>query len=787
MTDLNDKSLEQEMEALAQFDRIRADFVQASPTDEAELIKETEEAAETGMGLGDSYADETILAAGAASEDPAEAQPEQAAVVFEDAADTAAEAAEEEIAPAVAAAAELTQEIPVQEDPAPAEETAGAAAAAEAAAGAAETKKMKKEKKAKEPKEKKGKAKKEKKKKKHVFGKIILGLFLFIIFVGIVGAGVAGYYAYQVIKDTPEINPSNIYEILSESSVMYDSKGNLITNLYESGGGIRANVDYDEMPENLKNAFLAVEDKTFWDHNGFNLVRIFGAIWDVVKSGMKGDIRGTSTISQQLARNVFLPERKEERTMVRKIQEAYYTVIIERSLSKEQILEAYLNTVYLGYNCNGVGAAAKSYFDKDVKDLNLIECATLAALPQNPNKYAPLKREYTSLVKEEDNYDIVSQSDLWTIYYNNAAEDRTKLVLSLMHDQGKIDDISYETAKNETIRPYLKPGMNVELAMKTTYISDYVIDQVLADLQKYLKLSYADAYDLLYTGGLIIETTIDPDLQDILDEEYTKRENFPKLSINRFTTDKDKNILSDDRKKVMLYNKSVIFNEDGGFIIPEGEFERLANGDVKFFKNNRLNIYRTVANEVEDVSVYIKDYYFFDSDGYLFSVPGSYWNIARKYKSRDEEGNLIISASFLADYPNALKMNDDGSLTLHESLIVEHDPVIQPQSAMCIVENETGYLRAMIGGREIEGSLLFNRATATRQTGSSIKPIAVYGPALQLGYENSLTGEGPIFTAGYVLEDSPIKRGGSLWPRNASGSYGGLTTLRNAIVNSINT
>ena len=287
---------------------------------------------------------------------------------------------------------------------------------------AAGTGRAAKAKKVKAPKEKKEKAPKEKKKKKKLtFGRVLLRIFLCLLVLILIGAGVAGYKIYQVIQDAPEINPSNIYEILSESSVMYDSKGNVITNLYESGGGIRANVDYDDMPETLKNAFIAIEDKTFWDHNGFNLVRIFGAIWDTIKSGGDTRIRGTSTMSQQLARNIFMDlSEREERSIPRKIKEAYYTVIIERALSKEQILEAYLNTVYLGYNCNGVGAAAKSYFNKEVKDLTLMECAALAALPQNPNKYAPLRREYTSLVKEEDNYDVISQSDMWTIYYNDA-------------------------------------------------------------------------------------------------------------------------------------------------------------------------------------------------------------------------------------------------------------------------------------------------------------------------------------------------------------------------------
>ena len=577
-----DPRMAQEQEALAEFDKIKESFVQSSPTEEAELA---------------GAADAGLEAAEAAVEDASPLD------IF----------GEEEAVPVTAEEifAEEPEPQPAEEAAAAAAVTAGAAAAAaegaEGAEMASEAGKAKKAKKEKAPKEKKTRS--GKKKKKLTFGRVILRIFLCLLVLILIGVGVAGYKVYQVIQEAPEINPSNIYDMLSEHSVILDAEGNVITNLFE-GGGLRSNVDFDQMPDDLKNAFLAVEDKTFWDHNGFNLIRIFGAIWDTIKSGGDTRIRGTSTISQQLARNIFMSEEeKEERSISRKIKEAYYTVIIERALSKEQILEAYLNTVYLGYNSYGVGAAARSYFDKDVKDLTLIECATLAALPQNPAKFAPLKRIQTSEIKATDNYDVISSSSLYTVYYNNAGEERAQLVLSLMHDQGKIDDTAYNTAKAETVRPYINPGLNVEVTMQTTYMSDYVVSQIMSDLQSELGLSYTDAYKLLYNGGLVIQTTIDPTIQAILDEEYTKRENFPKVRLSRFTTDKQNNILSDDKSRILLYNKDVIFDEDGGFIIPASDFERQANGDIKFLKNKRLNIYRTTSGGTESVSVFIKDYY----------------------------------------------------------------------------------------------------------------------------------------------------------------------------------
>ena len=148
-------------------------------------------------------------------------------------------------------------------------------------------------------------------------------------------------------------------------------------------------VKYDEMPENLVNAFIAIEDKTFWKHHGFNWVRMIGAVFSSITGN--GQISGTSTITQQLSRNVYLPEVKSERTIKRKFLEMYYAARIEHALSKKQIIEAYLNTIYLGHGCYGVNSAANTYFSKSVKDLSLLECASLAALPQAPHNYSLLK------------------------------------------------------------------------------------------------------------------------------------------------------------------------------------------------------------------------------------------------------------------------------------------------------------------------------------------------------------------------------------------------------------
>ena len=215
---------------------------------------------------------------------------------------------------------------------------------------------------------------------------------------GVCGLIAIGFiFVISIVISSPNIEPNNIYSLLSESSVLYDDKGAQIDSIFEAEGK-RTNVEYEALPENLINAFVALEDKTFWEHNGFNFVRILGAVKDSFTSGQ---ISGTSTITQQLARNVYLADTKSERSLTRKIREAYYTIQLENNLNKEQIIEAYLNTIFLGYNSYGVQSASQAYFSKNVSDLDLMECAALAALPQAPDRYALIKTLESSAVTEE--------------------------------------------------------------------------------------------------------------------------------------------------------------------------------------------------------------------------------------------------------------------------------------------------------------------------------------------------------------------------------------------------
>ena len=194
-------------------------------------------------------------------------------------------------------------------------------------------------------------------------------------------------YFAGIIALGPHYDFKDVYSAVDTSSTIYDDEGQQIDNVYYNEN--RKIVKYEDMPEDLINSFIAIEDKTFWKHHGFNWTRMFGAILSSLTGN--GRISGTSTITQQLARNVYLADTKSVRSIKRKLLEMYYASRLEHALSKEEIIEAYLNTIYLGHGCYGINSASKTYFSKSVKKLDLVECAALAALPQSPDTYALLK------------------------------------------------------------------------------------------------------------------------------------------------------------------------------------------------------------------------------------------------------------------------------------------------------------------------------------------------------------------------------------------------------------
>ncbi|MEG1567616.1 MAG: transglycosylase domain-containing protein, partial [Anaerovoracaceae bacterium] len=354
----------------------------------------------------------------------------------------------------------------------------------------------------------KGSGKKKYRFNKKQFFKFILAIFIVLTLVVVV-------YAASIIIKAPDIDPDNIYSQiqLSESSVLYDDDGEVIENVFSEQN--RTNVEYKVLPKNLVNAFIALEDKTFEKHHGFNIIRIFGAIKDGL---LTGTISGTSTITQQLARNVYLTDEMSEHSISRKIAEAYYTVILERKLTKDQIMEAYLNTIYFGYGSYGVQAASQSYFSKDVQDLTLAECATLAALPQSPDYFSLIKYVTNDSVNENDKT-ILSRSSAGTYVYNDASKDRRELCLDLMLEQGKINQQEYDKAIKKSLKKMLNPNFD-SMSTNSSYFTDYVIEEVTEDLMKEFDISYDEAKDRIYKKGYKIHTTLDSQAQAVVEKEF---------------------------------------------------------------------------------------------------------------------------------------------------------------------------------------------------------------------------------------------------------------------------
>ena len=633
------------------------------------------------------------------------------------------------------------------------------------------------------------KQKPKKKKRRNLFKRIILAVFS----LGLICSIALGVFVIKVIADSPDIEYNNIYSILNENSVLYDDNGEVLDTLSAfNKEGTRRNIEYKDLPKNLVNAFIAIEDKTFWTHHGFNPIRILGAIKESFTSGNR--IGATSTITQQLARNLYLSDSRTERTLTRKIREAYYTVLLEKHLEKEEILEAYLNTIYFGCDSFGIQAASRTYFNKDVNDLDLIECAALAALPKAPNTYAWIKRIPPDDITDKDNGNILLKTTDFYYVFNDTAKSRRETCLALMKEQGLITDDEYSTAMAMDFKSHLKPHFNTS-ATASSYFSDYVVEQAIRALIDEAGKSEEDANQMIYSGGLKIYTTLNSRMQKAAEEEFAKPANFP--SITNIKKDASGNIIGNN-SKVLLYYLASYFETNGDFVLRPDEFKENRDGSITVLKGNRLNIYTTNVNNVTDYNLEFKNLYTMENN-VLYSIAGSPISIPSKYKTRDADGNLVLDKGLFKEYPESFQKSG-GKIIIAENTYSLKQKVIQPQSAIVISDPFNGGIKTMVGGRNTVGRLLYNRAIRPRQPGSSIKPIAVYGPALQAGLEAARTNSvmnfkdstgiatlmGDYFTLASVIDDTPMTVNGKQWPKNWYTGFRGLYTMRGALEQSAN-
>ena len=344
--------------------------------------------------------------------------------------------------------------------------------------------------------------------KQRLTTKVIITLFKAMVFLLVLAVGAGGFLGLGAIKGiidgAPDIESINITPV-GEATKIYDSEGNLMDTLITDGSN-RVPVALSKIPKHLQYAFIDIEDVRFETHNGIDIKSIFRAAYQTL---LKGDPQGGSTLTQQLLKNnVFEDggfEDSKGALIKRKVQEIYLALNLEKNISKDIILENYLNTINLGSGCYGVQAAAQRYFNKDVSDLTLSECTVIAAITQNP-----------------------SPSGYNPIYQPEKNAKRRASVLDSMLAQGHITQAEYDEALQDNVYERIEQTSMVTADTSPySYFVDELIKQVIADLQEQKAYSYTQAVNALYSGGLKIYSTQDSTIQQICDEETNNPNNYP--------------------------------------------------------------------------------------------------------------------------------------------------------------------------------------------------------------------------------------------------------------------
>lgn len=512
-------------------------------------------------------------------------------------------------------------------------------------------------------------------------------LLLVFAFALVVGVAFTGFGVYKgIIDSSPAIDAMDVTPTGFLSTVL-DTEGNTTATLVASGAN-RVYVTIDEIPEDLQHAFVAIEDARFYEHNGID-------VKGIIRAGVKGILsgghfsQGASTITQQLLKNnVFTTWTTDKgfAKVVRKLQEQYLAVELEKKVQdKNWILENYLNTVNLGQNSLGVQAAAMRYFNKDVSELTLSECAVIAGITQSPERLNPISHPEKNAERREE-------------------------VLRNMEEQGYISEEEKERALADNVYKRIKK-VNIKKTEESSQINSYFVDevtnQVLEDLQTMLGYTKADAYKALYNSGLTIYSTQDPKIQAICDEEVNNSENYvvqPQISFN--------------------YRLSV----------------QKADGNIENYDEHTMLAYYQASNSAYNI------------------------NFA------SEEEALSAIEAYKAEIMEPGDTIPEGGEYLHYTL--------QPQAAMTIIDQSTGEVKAIVGGRgDKVANRTLNRATdSTRQPGSTFKVLAAYAPAL----------DGAGMTLASVEDDAPYTYANGTPLKNYDKRYRGFTDFRTAITYSIN-
>ena len=482
--------------------------------------------------------------------------------------------------------------------------------------------------------------------------RVVIIAILFIAVIG-VSAGIGGIKG--VIDSAPEINIEDVAP-KAFKSYMYNQDGSTAVELVETGSN-RIEVEIDEMSEHLQNAFIALEDERFRDHNGIDMKGILRAFVVGVKNGNFSE--GASTITQQLLKNNVFSGGNEGNFLLklkRKFQEQYLALQLEKEMDKDSILAAYLNTVFLGQNCYGVEAASRFYFNKHASELNIAESAVMASIVQNPSEFDPH-------------------------LYPEKNQKRRKEALRKMKEQGYISEEEYNEALDESVYDSIKTNVEnykAENNKQYTYYQDAAISRLIDDLIEYydytdnpettdVNEAYQQAKHKLYSGGFKIYLAQDTQIQKICDDAYADESNFQ-------TTD--------------------------------------------WLLDWAMTVTTTVDGKTEQTNYSVQML-----ENWLKQQRGSY---SRLYKSMSKEDAKAMAEEDIAQYKASLNIPSDAKIDERT------DFTVQMQSAFVLIDQHTGYVKAIVGGRgEKKESMSFNRATdMTRQPGSTFKILSTYAPAL---------------------------------------------------------
>lgn len=519
----------------------------------------------------------------------------------------------------------------------------------------------------------------------HKAALLVLKFFLIsVVGIGIIGAS-AGIGMFKgILASTPQIQPSDVAPV-GAATFVYDCKGNKLDELIAVNSN-RIIVTQDKIPVNLAHAFVAIEDERYYQHNGIDYKGLIRSGYQFIKT-MGEETQGASTITQQLLKNTIFTDWTSEgdnyiKKIKRKFQEQYLALELTKTLSKDEMLVRYMNTINLGQNTLGVEAAAQRYFGKSCSELTLSECAVIASITQNPSKYNPISHPDKNAERREK-------------CLNKMLE--LEFITKEEYDEAMADNV-YERIESHNIN-YLSSNSS------SSYFTDAVQAQVKEDL---LAAGYNEtqAEFLLYSGGLRIMTTMDPDIQAIADAEVANPDNYPT--------------------------------------------------NVKWLLDYALTI--THPDETRD--------------NYSKEMMTLYFK-----ENVDKNFNLIFNSQDAAF--EAIEQYRNSLLAEGDDYDETYSLTPQPQTALAIIEQETGYVRALVGGRGAkEGRLTFNRATdATRQPGSTFKVLASYAPAL----------DSCGITLANVYLDAPFNYADGTPVRNWYGeAYKGPVTVRYGIEQSLN-